>query len=59
MVIERVSNMPFVEFIKKYIFDVLDMNSSGYFALDMLPENCANGYIRNDDGSFKSNIYSQ
>lgn len=50
--------MPFVEFIKKYIFDVLDMNSSGYFALDMLPENCANGYIRNDDGSFKSNIYS-
>ncbi len=58
MVIEKVSNMTFVEFIKKYIFDVLDMNASGYFAMDMLPENCANGYIRNNDGSFKSNIYS-
>ena len=23
-----------------------------------MPKNCANGYIKNEDGSFKSNIYS-
>lgn len=58
LVIEKVSNMPFIEFIKKYIFDVLNMNSSGYFSMDMMPKNCANGYIKNDDGTFKRNIYS-
>ena len=50
--------MSFIEFIKKYVFDVLNMSSSGYFSMDMMPKNCANGYIKNEDGSFKSNIYS-
>lgn len=58
LVIEKVSDMSFIEFIKKYVFDVLNMSSSGYFSMDMMPKNCANGYIKNEDGSFKSNIYS-
>ena len=58
LVVEKVSSKPFVEFVKENIFDVLDMKFSGHFAMDMMPENCANGYIENKNGTFKSNIYS-
>lgn len=58
LVIEHLTGMSFVEYVKKNIFDVLEMNDSGYFPLDMLPENCAYGYIENTDGTLKTNIYS-
>lgn len=35
------------------------MDDSGYFCLDCLPPNTANGYIENDqDGTWRTNIYS-
>ena len=57
-IVEKVSGMSFIDFVKENIFDVLGMNSSGYFSMDMLPQNCAYGYIENDDGKLKTNIYS-
>lgn len=57
-IVEKVSGIRFVDFVKENIFDVLDMNSSGYFSMDMLPNNCANGYGENSDGKLKTNIYS-
>lgn len=57
-IVEKVSGIRFVDFVKENIFDVLDMNSSGYFSMDMLPNNCAYGYVQNSDGKLKNNIYS-
>ena len=34
------------------------MNNSGYFSMDKLPKNTALGYIANEDGSWRTNIYS-
>ncbi|MPM14213.1 Penicillin-binding protein 4* [bioreactor metagenome] len=58
LVIENLTKLSFVKFIKENILDALGMKDSGYFSLDMLPKNCAYGYIMNKDGKFKSNIYS-
>lgn len=57
-IVEKVSGKKFVDFVKENIFDVLEMDHSGYFSMDILPKNCAYGYIENNDGSFKTNIYS-
>lgn len=57
-IVEKVSGMRFVDFIKEHIFDVLEMTSSGYFSMDMLPKNCAYGYEENSDGTLKTNIFS-
>ena len=57
-IVERVSGMKFIDFVKKNIFDVLGMDSSGYFSMDMLPSNCAYGYEENSDGTLKTNIFS-
>lgn len=58
LVIEQLSNMGFADYVIKNILEPLSMNSSGYFALDLLPGNTALGYIDNGDGTFKTNIYS-
>ncbi|WP_411167804.1 serine hydrolase domain-containing protein [Clostridium sp. MB05] len=57
-IVEKVSGMRFIDFVKEHIFDVLEMNSSGYFSMDMLPKNCAYGYEENSDGTLKTNIFS-
>lgn len=58
LVIENITGMSFVKFVKENIFDVVGMKDSGYFALDMLPGKCAYGYIKNEVGTLKTNIYS-
>lgn len=57
-IVEKVSGIKFVDFVKENIFDVLEMNSSGYFSMDMLPKNCAYGYEKDSTGTLKTNIYS-
>lgn len=57
-IVEKVSGMKFTDFVKENIFDVLEMKSSGYFSMDMLPKNCAYGYEENSEGRLKTNIYS-
>ncbi|MBM7833255.1 serine hydrolase domain-containing protein [Clostridium sardiniense] len=57
-IVEKVSEIRFVDFVKEHIFNVLEMNSSGYFSMDMLPKNCAYGYEENSDGTLKTNIFS-
>jgi CubicO group peptidase (beta-lactamase class C family) len=58
LVIENVSGIPFVDFVKKNIFDVAGMKASGYFSMDKLPKNCAYGYLENAEGELITNIYS-
>lgn len=55
--VEKISEMKFSDFVQKNIFNPLEMTSSGYFRLDMLPINCAYGY-EEEGGMLKTNIYS-
>lgn len=59
MVIEKVTGMYFDQYLKQNIFDVCDMESTGYYELDRLPAKCANNYIYcADTNDFRTNIFS-
>ena len=57
LIIEKVAQMPYVEFIQKNIFDPCGMNDSGFFFLDNLPARTALGYIE-EEKAIRTNIYS-
>ncbi|MEK4487778.1 serine hydrolase [Psychrobacillus sp. FSL H8-0484] len=58
LIVEKLSGLVFTDYIQKYIFEKAGMENSGYFALDSLPGKTAIGYIDNEDGSWKTNMYS-
>ena len=59
LIIEAVTGMPFDEYLKKNVFDVCKMDSTGYFELDRLPARCASNYIYcPDTNSCRTNIFS-
>ena len=58
LVVEAISGQPFAEYIEEHIFQQAGMTRSGYFELDALPSNTAQGYIDGLDGSWKTNVYS-
>ncbi|MGE7981610.1 serine hydrolase domain-containing protein [Solibacillus sp. NPDC093137] len=58
LVVEQVSGKDFDVYVTENIFKRAEMEQSGYFELDALPRNTALGYIDEEDGSWKSNIYS-
>ncbi len=58
-IIEKVTGMYFDEYLKKSIFDVCDMQSTGYFEFDKLPGKCASSYIYcPETGDYRTNIFS-
>ncbi len=58
LVIEQQSGQSFVDYVESDIFRQCGMNDSGYFSLDRLPENTAYGYIDEQDGTWRTNVYS-
>ncbi len=56
LIVERASGESFPKFVTDAILRPLGMDSSGYFFLDRLPENCATGYIQDEEG-LRSNIF--
>ncbi len=59
MMIEKVTGMGFDQYLKKSIFDICGMKSTGYYELDRLPAKCANNYIYcNDTKDYRTNIFS-
>ncbi|UFT98347.1 beta-lactamase family protein [Radiobacillus kanasensis] len=58
LIVEKVSGLAFSDYVETYIFEKAEMNDSGYFAMDQLPSNTAIGYIDQEDGTWKTNIYS-
>ena len=58
LVVEQVIGKGFDDFVTENIFKRASMEHSGYYELDALPRNTALGYIDEEDGSWKSNIYS-
>ena len=58
-IIEKVTGMYFDQYLQTNIFDVCDMNGTGYYELDRLPPKCANNYIYcADTKDFRTNIFS-
>ena len=58
LIVEQASGLPFTNYIEEKIFRKANMNSSGYFEFDSLPQNTALGYIDFPNGEWKTNIYS-
>ena len=58
LIIEHVAKVSFSEFVEERIFRKAEMQDSGYYEMDRLPERTALGYIENEDGSWRTNIYS-
>ncbi|UTR14021.1 beta-lactamase family protein [Salipaludibacillus sp. LMS25] len=58
LIVEQVSGQSFTDYIQEHIFKKAGMSESGYFELDALPSNTAQGYIDYPDGTWKTNIYS-
>ncbi|NBD35632.1 MAG: serine hydrolase [Chloroflexi bacterium] len=58
LIVEQQSGMPFPEYVEQHIFAPAGMDDSGYFALDQLPPRTASGYILDDGGQWRTNIYS-
>ena len=58
LVIESLSAMSFPAFVQKSVFEPAGMKDSGYFATDRLPGRTAYAYIRNEDGTWRTNFFA-
>lgn len=58
LIVEAISGQSFTIFVEQNIFGVAGMIDSGYFQSDQLPERTAHSYIKNEDNSWRSNIFS-
>ena len=59
MIIEQITGMSFDQYLQTHVFDICGMTSTGYYALDKLPANCANNYIHcPETGDYRTNIFS-
>ncbi|MBU9722434.1 MULTISPECIES: serine hydrolase domain-containing protein [Bacillaceae] len=58
LIVESISRQKFQDYVVEHIFSPAEMKESGYFSFDCLPGNTALGYIDEEDGSWRTNIYS-
>ncbi|WP_077619319.1 serine hydrolase domain-containing protein [Bacillus sinesaloumensis] len=58
LIIEQIAGKSFTDYVIENIFKPCGMEDSGYFSLDNLPKNTAIGYIDNEEGSWRTNMYS-
>ncbi|WFD09394.1 serine hydrolase domain-containing protein [Tepidibacter hydrothermalis] len=59
LIIEQQTGMKFQDYIQKNIFNICNMDDSGYFSLDKLPRECSYGYIEDkENNTWRTNMYS-
>ncbi|WP_062109578.1 serine hydrolase domain-containing protein [Bacillus niameyensis] len=58
LIVEQASQMNFTDYVQENIFKKANVLESGYFELDSLPSDTAQGYIDYPDHTWKTNIYS-
>jgi CubicO group peptidase (beta-lactamase class C family) len=58
LIIEEHTQLAFSDYIKKSVFEPAGMVDSGYFSADHLPDRTAQAYIEDENGNWRSNIYS-
>ena len=56
VIIERISGQLYRDYMRENVFSPIDMDSSGFFAFDSLPDNTACGYKRTEDGALATNV---
>ncbi|AST96507.1 serine hydrolase domain-containing protein [Shouchella clausii] len=58
LVVEQASGLPFSDYVEKAIFQKAGMPRSGFFEMDALPEGAALGYIDEENGQWRTNVFS-
>lgn len=58
LAIEGVSRTSYRAYVERNVLEPCGMTSSGFFALDRLPERTAYGYLPTDDGGWRTNAYA-
>ncbi|PMB02624.1 penicillin-binding protein [Fischerella thermalis CCMEE 5273] len=58
LIVEQLTGMTFAKYVEEHIFRICGMSESGYFRMDQLPERTAWGYIDDETGKWRTNIYS-
>lgn len=58
LVVEELTGQDFRAYVMDRILRPCGMTRSGYFAMDALPEACAQGYLSPDPADFRTNIYA-
>jgi CubicO group peptidase (beta-lactamase class C family) len=58
LVIEAVSGKSFAGYVEEQVFAPAGMIDSGYFPTDRLPARTAYAYIKNEDGSWRTNFFA-
>ncbi len=58
LVAECVAGKPFPDVVRETVFEPAGMDDSGYFPADRLPERTARAYIKDDDGSWRTNVFA-
>jgi CubicO group peptidase (beta-lactamase class C family) len=58
LIIESVTGMRFSRYIEENVFKPAGMEASGYFRTDQLPERTAYAYIRQADGTWRTNFFA-
>lgn len=58
VVIEEITGIAYRDFVTQEVFQPAGMTRSGYFAMNKLPENTAFGYIEEESGIWRTNIFN-
>jgi CubicO group peptidase (beta-lactamase class C family) len=58
LILEQAAGEPFIQYVEREIFRRAGMMESGYFSADQLPRDTALSYIDEEDGSYRTNIFS-
>ncbi|MBE2181899.1 MAG: beta-lactamase family protein, partial [Anaerolineae bacterium] len=58
LIVEQASGMAYNDYVQKSIFEPFGMTGSGFYETDRQPENTAYGYIRCEDGGWRTNFFS-
>ena len=58
LVIENLTGKKFTDYIQETVFEPAGMSDSGYFYTDQLPGRTAYAYIKNEDGTWRTNFFA-
>jgi CubicO group peptidase (beta-lactamase class C family) len=58
VIIEEITGIPYQQYVEQEIFKPIGMNKSGFFAFNRLPGQTAFGYIEEESGGWRTNIYN-